>query len=107
MDENKLKFGTGLKVWCIFCIIMNALVIFPNILLGYYDLVIIGAIGAFLYIWLLTGKKRLAFYLIAAVTVIIFLINILKYKVGFTSAVGFLNPIITYALLSKYWQEMK
>lgn len=108
MEENKKLFGTGIKVWSILCIVAGVFGAISNFALGAIVMAIVGLAVPGLYIWLLIGKKRLTFYLIIAAVAIIFVLNIALYKANFVIALlGFVNPLITYAFLSKYWREMK
>lgn len=107
MNENKLVLGTGVKVWSIICIIASTFTAFINLASGAYDLAIIGIGCVIAYAWLLISKKRLAFYLIVILIILILVLNIVEYKISlYASLSGLLNPIITYALLSKYWKQM-
>ena len=107
MSENKVKFGMGIKIWSAFCIISSVLTIAINMIAGGYVLAVMGILGVAAYIWLLIGKQKMAFYLIACVSVGVMVCNLALYKVNiFSSLLGLVNPVITYVLISKNWGEM-
>jgi len=108
MEENKVTFGTGIKVWSILCIVSGTLTAIFNLVSGNYLLVITGIFLLASYAWLLIGKKRLAFFLVIAAAAVGFILNIAIYNINFIIALlGFANPLIAYALLSKYWHQME
>jgi len=108
MEENKVTFGTGIKVWSILCIVSGTLTAIINIVSGNFLLAITGIAILASYTWLLIGKKRLAFFLIMAVAAVVFILNIAVYNINFIIALlGFVNPLTAYALLSKYWHQME
>ena len=108
MEENKVTFGTGIKVWSILCIVSGTLTAIINIVSGNFLLAITGIAILASYTWLLIGKKRLAFFLIIAAAAVGFILNIAIYNINFIIALlGFANPLIAYALLSKYWHQME
>lgn len=108
MNEETLVFGIGVKIWCILCIIISALALIVNCTLGFFDLAVLGGAGCAAYVLLLVQKKKIAFYAIVIFTVIIMVLNVVKYNVGiFSGLSGLLNPIVTFVFLSKYWKQMK
>jgi len=107
MEESKVTFGTGIKVWSVLCIAAGSLTAILNLVSGNYLMAITGIIFPVCYIWLLIGKKRLAFFLIVAVATVGCALNIAVYNVNIIIALlGFVNPLITFVLLSKYWHQM-
>ncbi len=102
-----MVFGKGIKIWCILCIIISALASILNCVVGVYDLGILGLVSCVVYIMLLVQKKKIAFYSIIVLAIIILVLNMVKYNVGILSALtGLFNPIITFVFLSKYWKQM-
>lgn len=107
MGENKMEFGTGIKVWCVICIVAGFCSVILNLVNGYLTMAIIGCVFPACYAWLLIGKKRFAFFLIVIGAAAIFIINVAINHINIIlSLVGFANPLIAFALLSKYWQQM-
>lgn len=107
MEENKVVFGTGVRVWFIFCVVAGIISAIMNLVAGNFLLLIVGLALSAGYAWLLIEKKRAAFFLIAAAAVIMCIINIAVYNIFFFIAIiGLVNPLITYALLLKYWNQM-
>lgn len=107
MEEKKLTLGIGIKVWGILCIVLSVITAVINITLGNVILFILGILVSAAYVWLLTSKKRLAFYLIVLFVIAVMIVNIVVYHTSIvTSLSGILNPVITYALLIKYWKDM-
>lgn len=108
MNEETLVFGKGIKIWSIICIVFSAIALIANIGLGFFDLAVISIAACIAYILLLVKKKKIAFYTIVVCVIIIMVLNVVKYDVGIVAALsGLINPIITFAFLSKYWQQME
>lgn len=107
MSESNLKFGTGITVWCILCIVAGVLSAASNLFSGLIPLVIVGVANTGAYLWLLLKKQKLAFYSIIGLVVVVLVINVVVYKLSVVmSLLGLLNPLITFAFLSKYWSQM-
>lgn len=108
MNEETLVFGKGIKIWSIICIVLSALTLIVNCTMGLFDLAVMGVAGCAAYILLLIKKRKIAFYAIVLITIIIMVLNVTIHDVGIiTSLSGILNPIITFAFLSKYWKQME
>ncbi|SET61041.1 hypothetical protein [Lacrimispora sphenoides] len=108
MNEETLVFGKGIKIWSIICIVLGALSLIVNCTLGFFDLAVIGVAICAAYILLLVKKRKIAFYAIVVCTIIIMVLNMAIHDVGIiTSLTGFINPIITFCFLSKYWKQME
>lgn len=108
MNEDTLVFGKGIKIWCIICIVVSALALILNCTLGFFDLAVLGAAGCAAYVLLLVQKKKIAFYSIVVFTIIVMVLNVIKYNVGILSGLsGLLNPVVTFIFLSKYWKQME
>ncbi len=108
MNEETLVFGKGIKIWSIICIVLSALSLIVNCTLGFFDLTVIGVAICAAYILLLVKKRKIAFYAIVVCTIIIMVLNVAIHDIGIiTSLTGFINPIITFWFLSKYWKQME
>ena len=108
MNEEAIVFGKGIKIWSIICIVFSALAIIANCTIGFFDLAVIGIAGCVAYILLLIKKRKIAFYAIIVLTIITMVLNVAIHDIGIiTSLTGLINPIITFAFLSKYWKQMK
>ncbi|EXG86536.1 hypothetical protein SAMN05443270_4589 [Lacrimispora sphenoides] len=108
MNEETLVFGKGIKIWSIICIVLSALSLIVNCTLGFFDLAVIGVAICAAYILLLVKKRKIAFYAIVVCTIIIMVLNVAIHDIGIvTSLSGFINPIITFCFLSKYWKQME
>lgn len=108
MNEETLVFGKGIKIWSIICIVLSALTLIVNFTLGFFDMAVIGVAVCAAYILLLVKKKKIAFYAIVVCTIIIMILNVAIHNVGIiASLAGIINPIVTFAFLSKYWKQMK
>jgi len=108
MNEETLVFGKGIKIWSIICIVLSALSLIVNCTLGFFDLAVIGVAICATYILLLVKKRKIAFYVIVVCTIIIMVLNVAIHDIGIvTSLSGFINPIITFCFLSKYWKQME
>jgi hypothetical protein len=108
MNEETLVFGKGIKIWNIICIVLSALSLIVNCTLGFFDLAVIGVAICAAYILLLVKKRKIAFYAIVVCTIIIMVLNVAIHDIGIvTSLSGFINPIITFCFLSKYWKQME
>ena len=108
MNEETLVLGKGIKIWSIICIVLSLITAVVNCTLGFFDLAAIGVACVLAYVWLLVQKRKIAFYSIVALVLIIMVLNVVRYDVSLVSSLsGLLNPIVTFALLSKYWKQMK
>lgn len=105
-NENDLKFGLGIKIWCVISIIGSALSALVNLYLGIYSVAAICTGTVILYSWLLLSKKRIAFYLLLLIAIVRLLINLVVFKEP-KFILGLGNVLITYAFLYKYWKQMK
>lgn len=75
--------------------------------MGFFDLAALGAVNCTAYVLLLVKKRKIAFYSIVAFTILVMVLNVVKYDVGIVSGLtGLLNPIVTFIFLSKYWKQM-
>lgn len=138
MEKETFKFGTGIKVWIIICIVDIVL----SVILGTYiiydayadfNYFITGQRPSFIwilldemifdliwmlmmvtnimiaasYIWLLTGKRRCAFFFIVILKLIQTIGTIVTsgLPAGFM-LLGFIMPVITFVILLKYWRQM-
>lgn len=104
--ENELKFGLGIKIWCIISILGSSLSTIVNLYVGIYSVAAICAATVLLYVWLLLSKKRIAFYLILAVAIVRVVIGLVVF-LDPKLILGLGNCLITYAFLHKYWKQMK
>lgn len=105
-NENDLKFGLGIKIWCIIQILGSSISVLVNLSLGFYSVAAIYTGTVILYIWLLLSKKRLAFYLLLLLAIVHLLIDLIVFKEP-KLILGLGNFLITYAFLYKYWKQMK
>lgn len=105
-NESDLKFGLGIKIWCIISIIGSSLSALVNSYLGLYSVGAICTATVILYIWLLLSKKRITFYLILLVAIVRVIIGLIVLKEP-KLILGLGNSLITYAFLYKYWKQMK
>ena len=107
MNEETLVFGKGIKIWSIICIILSIFTLIVNCVAGFFDLSVVGAFVIASYILLLVKKRKIAFYAIVGCVIITMILNVAIHHVGIILALsGFINPIITFAFLSKYWKQM-
>lgn len=107
MEERKVKFGIGVYLWVILCMIAALFSTVASFTANLNILAVFGIINFVLFTWLLIEKKRLAFYLLVLSTILVFSLNVSLFQVRLFAALpAFLNPVITYAVLSKYWYEM-
>jgi hypothetical protein len=108
MNEEALVFGKGIKIWSIICIVISVLALIVNCTFGFFDMAVIGVAVCAAYILLLVKKRKIAFYAIVVCTIIIMVLNVVKYDVGIiTSLFGLINPGVTFCFLTKYWKQMK
>lgn len=108
MNEEDLVFGVGIKIWCVFCILGSTLALIFNCIAGAFDMTVLNVAGITIFVLLLVKKKKVIFYALLALAIIVCVLNLVKYNVGIVSALsGLLNPIITFAFLSKYWNQME
>lgn len=106
--NGDLKFGPGVYIWFIICIVFQLNTILQLIDYRIYLMAIIGLLGILFNVLILLLKKRFCFYSLVVVVVGVFLANVFVYNVPIMTAIfGFLNPVISYAVLNKYWEYMK
>lgn len=108
LDKNgDLKFGAGVYVWFIICILFQTNTVIRLINLDIYLMSIIGLLGILFNALILLLKKKVYFYCLVVVVALVFLTNVFVYNVPVLNAIfGFLNPVISYAVLNKYWNNM-
>lgn len=105
--NGELKFGPGVYVWFIICIIFQSNTLIRLLNYDIYFMTIIGLLGVLFNILILVLKKKIYFYCLVVVVAGVFLANVFVYDVPVMNAIfGFLNPVISYAVLSKYWKYM-
>jgi len=98
-----MEFPRGLKVWSIFCIVVNTLVAVVNLLAVGILYAVLGACMVAGYIIILR-KKKIGFYIVCGVTAVTLIANI-AYGVSIGSAItGVLTPIITWLLMRNHWE---
>lgn len=105
-NENVLKFGLGIKIWCVISILGSIFSSLTNLIYANYSVAVACIATVIFYIWLLLSKKRIAFYLIVFVAVARLIIDLIVLKTPM-AFLGLGNCLITYAFLHKYWKQMK
>ncbi len=131
IQMEQTDFGIGLKVWLIICIIGSGLGMLSNIVMyfslqklsysAYVDigggssliaLTLVGGVITAATVWLYIKKDCCAYFVIlgcSLVTVLINLIYLMEHsdysfvQIIFSVALGLINPCITGALLTRYW----
>ncbi|WP_312502252.1 hypothetical protein [Lacrimispora sp.] len=104
-NEGSLKFGLGIKIWCIISILGSTISALVNLNIGFYSVTAICIGTVILYVWLLFKKKRIVFYLMLIVAIVRLIIGLVAFKDP-SLILGLGNPLITYAFLHKYWKQM-
>lgn len=105
--NGDLKFGPGVYVWFIICIVFQAKSLIELFSTGYMLMFVLGMLGILFNIFILILKKKMYFYSLLVVVSGIFFANVFYYEVPlFIAMFGFLNPVISYAVLNKYWDFM-
>ncbi len=105
-NQNVVKFGIGIKIWCIISVLGSTISAIVNLSLAIYSVTAICTASVILYIWLLLNKKHIAFYLLLIVAIVRLIIDIIVFKSP-QAVLGLVNPLITYAFLHKYWKQME
>lgn len=106
-EEIGTNFSLGVKAWILLCIIVQSYNILALIGVHAYVMIAAAVSSVISNILLLIYKKRIYYFFILASVFAIFIVNVFVYDVSIMRAIfGFLNPVITFAVINKYWKNM-
>ncbi len=106
-EELGTNFSSGVKVWILLCIVIQSINVIGLLGVNAYVMLAAGLASVISNILLLIYRKKIYFFFIVASVVAIFMANVFIYDVSVYRAIfGFLNPIVTFGAISKYWKNM-
>ena len=101
VTQPESKFPRGLLIWCIICIVLQAIFGIVFLMAGNIFLFILTTCGITGFSFILQ-KKKFGLYIVCAFAVVTFITNIASG--GSVNVIGLVNPVITWLLMRKNWE---